>query len=414
MKLTRFFSITLCLQLLSSYVSAQGTNNLTADDLFNEARTISKEKSNYPKIISLLKLALEKDQHYADVRLLLGKVYTWNGNLDSARLQFNQVIATGQQLEEAYSAIFDVEFWNKNLARALDHANQGLLYMPNSAELTVKKAKALSALNDDRQALSLLKTYLEENPQADSVKSYYNLLKRERTYHMISLGYEYVYFDKRFDDPWHYTNLDYTRKTSFGPVTGRLIYSNRFKKDGVQGEIEAYPMISKKINAYVGFGYSNATIFPKFRTGASLYYVFLKNIDAETGFRYLNFDSLQVSLAVLGLGKYIKNWYFNLQSYISVNAKVPANSVTLNARYYFYDRFNFAGVQIGTGISPDDRVRNINQSLNYRSYKLGLSYARDIFAHTSLATNAVWYYEEFAPNIWGNQIGINVTLNKRF
>lgn len=416
MKMIRLISFNFCLLLLfANSIFAQDKSNLTADEFYNKAKLLPKDKSNYPKIIDLLKLALEKDQNYADVRLLLGRVYTWNGNLDSARLQFNQVIAKGKQIEEAYSAIFDVEYWNKNFSRALDHANQGLLYTPNSAELLVKKAKALSALNEQRQALALLKNYLKDNPQQDSVKNYYHLLRKENTTNIISLGYEYVYFDRRFDDLWHYTNLDYTRKTSFGPVTGRLIYSNRFKKEGLQGEIDAYPIISKKINAYVGMAFSNAAIFPKFRTGASLYYVFPKSFDAETGFRYLNFDSLQVALAVIGLGKYVKNWYFNLQSYVSVSTKVPANSVTLSARYYFADRFNFAGIQIGTGISPDDRVRNINQALlNYKSYKLGLSYARDIFTNTSLATNVLWYYEQFAPNTWGNQIGINFTLNKRF
>lgn len=415
MKMIRLISFNFCLLLLfTSSIFAQDISNLTADELYNKARELPKDKDSYPKTIKLLKLALEKDQNYADVRLLLGRVYTWNGDLDSARLQLNQVIARGKQIEEAYSAIFDVEFWNQNFGRALDHANQGLLYTPNSTELFIKKAKALSALNQQRQALALLKNYLKDHPQQDSVKTYYDLLRKEYTTNIISLGYEYVYFDKRFDDPWHYTSLDYTRKTSFGPVTGRLIYSNRFNKNGLQGEIDAYPIISKKINAYVGMAFSNAAIFPKFRTGASLYYVFPKNFDAETGFRYLNFDSLQVSLAVIGLGKYVKNWYFNLQSYISISTKIPANAVILSARYYFFDRFNFAGVQIGTGISPDDRVRNINQALNYKSYKLGLSYARDIFTNTSLAANAIWYYEEFAPNIWGNQIGINVTLNKRF
>ncbi|WAC39527.1 tetratricopeptide repeat protein [Pedobacter sp. SL55] len=138
----RLISFNFCLLLLfANYIFAQDKSNLTADELYNKARELPKDKSNYPKTIELLKLALEKDLNYADVRLLLGRVYTWNGNLDSARLQFNQVIAKGKQIEEAYSAIFDVEYWNQNFGRALDHAKQGLLYTPNSAELLVKKQK---------------------------------------------------------------------------------------------------------------------------------------------------------------------------------------------------------------------------------------------------------------------------------
>lgn len=413
--MTRFLSITLSLQLLfTAYLSAQDVGKLTADEIYTQARNIPKEKNNYPKIISLLKLALEKNHDNADARLFLGRAYTWNGNLDSARFQFNQVIAKGKQRAEAYSAISDLEFWNGNASRALEHINQALLNEPNSPEFLVKKAKVLTAMNDDKQALALLKDYTSKNPGQDSVKKYYDVLKNRNTKNIISLGYEYVYFDKRFNDPWHYTTIDYTRKTSFGPVTGRLIYANRFAKEGFQGELEAYPSFSKKVNAYVGFGYAQSSIFPKFRTGASLYYNFEKGFDAEAGFRHLNFDSLDVSLAVIGIGKYVKNWYFNIQSYISVTSNVPSNSVTLNVRRYFSDRFNYVGFQIGTGISPDDRLRNIDQSANYRAYKLGLSYARDIFTNMSLATTALYYREQFLPNTWGNQLGVNVTLNKRF
>ncbi|WP_199121097.1 M48 family metallopeptidase, partial [Pedobacter sp. ASV28] len=134
----------------------------TSDELFTQARNIPKEKTNYPKIISLLKSALVKSPDYADIRLFLGRVYTWNDNLDSARYQFNQVLAKDPKNIEAYSALFDVAYWNENYTRALDHANMGLLYEPNSAELNIKKAKALNALKETRQAMALLKEYRQK------------------------------------------------------------------------------------------------------------------------------------------------------------------------------------------------------------------------------------------------------------
>jgi len=413
----RFLSITLSLQILfTGYVLAQDLNNLTSDELFTQARNIPKEKANYPKIISTLKLALEKSPDYADIRLFLGRVYTWNDNLDSARFQFNQVIAKDPKNIEAYSAIFDTEYWNNNYARALDYANQGLLYDPSSSELLIKKAKALNALKDKKQALAVLKNYSKDNPiqDTDTVKSYYDLLRKQDTKNLIDLSYEYVYFDKRFDDPWHYTSLDYTRNTSIGSITGRLIYSNRFRKDGLQGEIEAYPSITKGIYAYVGAAYSQADIFPRFRGGISLYYTLPKSFDAETGFRYLDFNPNKTYIYVLAIGKYTGNFYFNLKSYISPDVEVFSHSYTLSARYYFSDRFNFVGVQVGTGISPDDKARNIIGEGNLHTYKFGINYSRDLFSNFTVAASGLWFYEEYRTNEWGNQIGLGISLIKRF
>jgi len=410
----RFLSITLSLQLLlTGYVLAQDSTKLTSDELFTQARNIPKEKPNYPKIISILKLALEKSPNYADVRLFLGRVYTWNDNLDSARYQFNQVIAKEPQNTEAYSAIFDVEYWNNNYARALDHANQGLLYEPNSSELLIKKAKALNAMKDSRQALALLKSYSKKN-SSDTVKSYYDLLRKENTKNLIDISYEYVYFDKRFDDPWHYTSLDYTRNTSLGSITGRVMYSNRFRTDGLQGEIEAYPSISKGIYAYVGAGYSQSDIFPRFRAGVSLYYTLPKSFDAETGFRYLDFNPNKTYIFVVALGKYTGNFYFNLKSYLSPDVDIFSHSYTFSARYYFSDRYNFIGAQIGAGISPDDRARNIMGEGNLGTYKFGLNYSRDLFSNFTIALSGLWFYEEYRTDLWGNQIGAGISLIKRF
>ncbi|MDQ8005807.1 MAG: YaiO family outer membrane beta-barrel protein [Pedobacter sp.] len=414
-KLIRFLSITFILQLfVVSNLLAQDTTNLTSDELFTQARNIPKEKANYPKIISTLKLALEKSPDYADIRLFLGRVYTWNDNLDSARYQFNQVLSKEPTNIEAYSAIFDVEYWNENYRRALDHANQGLLYDPNSSELLIKKAKALNAMKDSRQALAVLRSYNKQNPGQDTVKNYYQMLRNENAKNLIDLSYEYVYFDKRFDDPWHYTSLDYTRNTSLGSITGRLMYSNRFREDGLQGEIEAYPSISKGIYAYVGAGYSQSDIFPRFRAGVSLYFSLPKSFDAETGFRYLDFNPSKTYIYVLALGKYTGNFYFNLKSYLSPDVDIFSHSYTFSARYYFSDRYNFIGAQIGAGISPDDRARNIMGEGNLSTYKFGLNYSRDIIKNFTIAATGLWFYEEYRTGLWGNQIGVGVSLIKRF
>lgn len=411
----KFLSVFLCMTLF--YIGqalAQDTAHLTTDELFTQARNIPKEKANYPKIIELLKQGLQKSPNYADIRLFLGRVYTWNDNLDSARYQFNQVLAKDPKNIEAYSAIFDLEYWHSNYWRALDHANAGLFYAPNSAELNIKKARALNALKESRKALALLKTYNIQYPNQDSVMTYYQTLKQQNVKNTIDISYEYVYFDKRFNDPWHYTSIDYTRNTGIGSITGRLMYSNRFKTDGLQGEIEAYPSLTKNIYAYVALGLSRSSTFPRFRAGTSLYYTLPKSFDAETGFRYLDYNPTKTYIYVLAIGKYTGNYYFNLKTYLSPDVDIFSHSFTFSARYYFSDRFNYVGAQLGTGISPDDMARNITGLGNLHSYKFGLSYSKDLVSNLTLALSGLWYYEEYRTNTWGNQYSAGISLAKRF
>ncbi len=409
-KLINTLVFTVFLQLLFAYSVYSQQSNLTPDELFNAARNIPKEKENYPKIISTLKLALQKSPDYADVRIFLGRVYTWSNNLDSARYELNQVLAKTPKNIEAYAALVDLEYWNQNFRRALDHANQGLLYDPNSADLIVKKAKVLAAMKDDKKAASFYNSYKD----LDTLRGFLDLLKRDDTKNMVGVGYEYIYFDKRFPDPWHFAYADYSRNTTLGYVSGRLWYSNRYGKNGFQSEIDAYPVLSDKVYTYIGVGASPSSIFPKFRAGGSIYFMLPKKFDGEMGFRYLNFNPIESYIAVVGLGKYIKNWYINVQSYISLVSQQSSQSHTLNVRYYFSDRFNLVGMQIGTGVSPDDRVRNIDQTANLKSYKFGLNYSRDVVKNLAVAASGLWYYEEYATNTWGNQIGLSVSINKRF
>ena len=413
--LVKLLSIVFCLQIFTAVQSAaQDTTQFTSDELFTQARNIPKEKSNYPQIINLLKTALITSPDYADIRLFLGRVYTWSDQLDSARFQFNQVLAKDEKNIEAYSALYDLEYWNDNYTRALDHVNMALLHEPNSADLILRKAKALNALKDTRQALAFLKSYNNKNPYQDTTKSYYRDLRQSNTKNAVGVSYEYVYFDKRFTDPWHFASVDYTRNTSIGSITGTLLYSNRFRREGLQAELEAYPSLSKNIYAYVGAAYSEASIFPTFRGGVSLYYVLPKSFDAETGFRYLNFSSSKTYIYVLAIGKYSGDFYFNLKSYLTPDENAISHSYTLSAKYYFSDRFNVIGAQIGSGISTDDYMRNITGVGNLQSYKFGVNYSRDLSKNLTLASSGVWYYDEYSAGTWGSQFSAGVSLSKRF
>ncbi|HYH14298.1 MAG TPA: YaiO family outer membrane beta-barrel protein, partial [Flavisolibacter sp.] len=180
----------------------------------------------------------------------------------------------------------------------------------------------------------------------------------DSTKNMLSLSYDYSHFQKQFEDDWHITSLEYKRQLSSSALLGRINYGNRFHQSGWQGEIEAYPKLSKTVYAYAGIGFSNdLPIFPKWRTGTSLFVSLPKAWEVEGGFRHLHFTE-SVWLSTAGLSKYVGNWLFNIRSFISFEDISNNQSYFVSARRYFKNEVDHAWLQIGSGISPDES-RNI-------------------------------------------------------
>src|SRR5215469_6580762 len=106
--------------------AAYSQTGLSSDELFQQARHAAFDQKDYPKAISLSKQALAKSPDYSDIRVFLGRVYTWSGKTDSARAAFNHVLGKHPDNEDASFASGSLEYWNDNSPKALQIANDGL------------------------------------------------------------------------------------------------------------------------------------------------------------------------------------------------------------------------------------------------------------------------------------------------
>src|ERR1700709_424171 len=93
-----YFSLFL---LIISFKVVSAQTEFSSDDLFQQARKAAFDQKNYPKAINLSKQALVKSPDYADIRIFLGRVYTWSDKTDSARTEFNRVLSQHPDNEDA-------------------------------------------------------------------------------------------------------------------------------------------------------------------------------------------------------------------------------------------------------------------------------------------------------------------------
>lgn len=246
------------------------------------------------------------------------------------------------------------------------------------------------------------------------VQGYSSAQSNDSTSNTITLTYDYFHFDKQFADDWHIAGLEYKRETKIGAVLGRLNYGNRLGQSGWQFEGEAYPKFSKKVYNYIGIGYSpDKPVFPEFRGGYSLFVNIPKRYEVEGGVRYLHFDK-GIWIGVAGLTGYFGNWYLNARSYLSDNNGFNYSGL-LTARRYFGEMNDYAWLQLGTGVTPDDN-RNLQLGTNQKlhSTRVAAGIRKSIQKRNLLLFSLGYSRDEYMTDVKGNQFFATIGYGRRF
>lgn len=403
--------------LLTTFQLGMAQSEATADQLFQQARTLAFEQKDYPKAIALSKVALLKSPEYADIRVFLGRLYTWSKKPDSARTQLKEVLSSSPGHEDATLALGSLEFWENNSKQALSIAEGGLQQHPTSNELLLLRAKILNDLKRWPEASADVEKVIKADPNLTEARTLSGRIRESSSKNKLGIAYDFIHFDKQFDDPWHLVSAEYGRQTTLGSITGRLNFANRFKSNGVQVEIDAYPRISNTFQAYLSMGYSNDVgIFPEYRAGFSLYANLPASFEVEAGFRYLTFGR-STWVYTASVGKYYKSFWFNFRTFITPSNDDISRSFAATTRYYFGGADDYFSLRLGTGISPDDPQNSVllgNLGYKLISNNVTLGYRKLIGSLNILTLNLGLDNQEYLRDTRGNQIDICIGYIRRF
>jgi YaiO family outer membrane protein len=408
------------LSLCTSSTFAQ--EGLSSDSLFRLAREAAFNKKDYPSAVQFCHRALKKSPDYNDIRVFLGRVYTWTDRTDSARTEFLSVLKKEPGFEDASAAITDLEYWNNNSSAALGYCNQGLQYHPDSKDLLLKKIKILKYNKKFIEAYQIATAILQKDPSNTTVRSLILDINDAASLNKVGVGYDLTWFDGGYGDylhksPWHIINVEYARYTPLGSITGRVNRGTRFGNSAFQAEIDAYPRICKGLYAYTNVGISDVTsVFPHYRAGMSLYATLPKSFEAELGFRYLRFSS-STWIYVGSISKYYRSFWFSGRLTLVPGENNISHSYTFISRYYFGGADDYLNVSLNYGISPDDT--NAALAYNNGTYKLiskgiSLGYKRSIKKMNIISVSSSLYNQEYRLGQKGNQIGASVSYQRRF
>ncbi|WP_164110738.1 MULTISPECIES: YaiO family outer membrane beta-barrel protein [Sphingobacterium] len=418
---TQFFiwkkwrSLLLILFIVPVYSTGQ-ESNLTADELFLRARSSAFDRKDYPAAIDLSKQALKKAPNYTDIRIFLGRLYTWSDKIDSARYVFEQLDNQKVEDEDFFLAYGSLEYWNDQYNKANTLIDRGLYVHPSSENLLLLKAKINNSSSNYQLAEKTINQLLAINPKHTEARALSISIKEYTAKNAIGLTYNFAHFDKQFADNWHIVGLSYKRATPIGSVIFRTNYANKFADNGVQFELEAYPRLSKMFYLYVGAGYSdNVGIFPKYRTGVSLYANLPHSFEGEIGYRQLYFSD-NIWMYTASVGKYYQNFWFNLKTYLTPDNKNISQSYAGTVRYYTKGANDYLGFIIGTGLSPEENRNNLldNNIYKLKTFKVGAEYNFSIKRTNLFSISSTYYNQEFRPKEKGNQFDFTGSYIKTF
>lgn len=390
-------------------------NELSSDELFTKARTEAFDNKDYPKAIALIKKAIAQSPDYDDLSIFLARIYTWQDKVDSAASIFQGLEEKGADSEDFYLAYGSMLYWNDQYAKAESILLKGLESHRQSEDLLLLQAKLYNAQDKYQMASGSIEKLLAINPRHSEARDLANRVKDYVAKNAIGISYNFTHFDKQFSDDWHITSLSYKRATSIGSVIFKANYANKFASNGFQAELEAYPRISDMFYMYLGVGYSDDVgIFPKYRTGASLYANLPASFEGELGFRQLHFSS-DIWMYTASLGKYYSNLWFNLRTYLTPSNSNISHSYTGTVRYYTGGANDYLGFQIGTGISPEDNRNNLLiESYKLKTFKVGAEYNFSIARNNLLGISATYFNQEYKPKEKGNQLDLSVSYSRVF
>jgi YaiO family outer membrane protein len=366
--------------------------NLSLETMFEKAKSCVL-KSNTSEAQKICVKILRRDSLYHDAMTLLARTYAWDNDYQKGLHQLNFVLDQKPEHMDALKAKLDITYWSKNYKEVVKLADKILLVNADQPECLLKKADALMRIDLNNDEIPALLKKAKSNAvlreRAIQLLSEYRNL-RNKTSIQIQNKHEYQF--EPFVKNRNLTSVSLDCKTEHYHSVFRYSIGDVYSEDehylskgvGHQLKMDLYPEISEKSYLHVNYGFGWSGFFPKHRIGAESYFTLRNMFELSAGFRYLFFpgDDTHVSLITASIGKYYRNYYYNLRSFVNVSGGNLNTNFIAKAYRYMGTRNNRLGIELIYGKSPDDDHDLAQLSKRITKFKFLISYQKPIYSNS--------------------------------
>lgn len=376
----------------------------------------------YVEIIQRAVPYLKMHPDDGDVRYILGQTYVQMKQYDLAYEQFYCGLAKTPKYTEMRVALINLDIQLKQFDLAQEAVSDGLALQPNNYNLLSSQGTVLfeqgrfpPAAIFAHQSLAVKpmnKAALFLKKNLDQISNRY-MIGRE-TIGLLGQGL-YV---SDVHQIWQYGTVYYQHDTDYGPILGKMNYSERFGFKGYQGEIEAFPILTKDLYFDIDLGYANQPIiFPNYMIGLETYFSIPKFLELSCGGKYNKITSTKAYTYYTGSArKQIKNDVFFFRPiYYTTQPGDPSLLYTGYYRHYFQGDTDFyINVFLVEGNSPDLNDLLAANFITIHNSGLVLDLSFPVCNHTLVIDIGATYIQQDYPTFVRNLVGASLSFKKRF
>ncbi len=369
---------------------------VVSDSLFEQAKQHAAKKE-YQRAISVTRRLIAAEPANEDFRLYLGQLHGWNRQYKKALTLIDSVLKKEPLRKDAVHARANVLLWQgdflalKNYVSGIENPDDELLLL---------LGLAYEGLVDYKNALKSYNLVLTRDPANERVRAALREASVKAASNRISLQHFTDVFTRGQEGVWNLSALEYWRRLRRVVFIGRVNYATRYGVAALQAETDWYVTL-KKSSLYVNYAFAREPlIFPNHRIAADYTRQLPGGWEAGAGFRYLFFENRSLPLFTANIGKYYRNWWFNLRSFYSFDNGRFTQAYLLNSRYHLKAPLSYLELVTAAGLSPDqatvDNLLLDGPERGLPNYLAQINWQQRIGAKLYARLSTGWQFEQLS------------------
>lgn len=374
---------------------------MNLDSLFNEAKNLAYidelDRARY-----LCYDIIHRDSSYYDAALLIGRIYGWQRDFDSAMFWINKVLAVNDHYREAWLAKTDVSLWSANYREVISFCDSAINTFTQPDDFIERKNIAIERLS----RLAQPNDSLLPGIGFPAEEGRFNQDQKKK---IIFVDYLFDHFQKPYIRRWHVLSTGYGQQSTTGFYSAQInigdLVTNgeKFVSNlNYQFLLTAYPRLSSKSYAFLSYGVSPGPLFPGHYAGMEYFRNLGGGFEASLGIRYMYWNR-HLFFFTGSVSKYFGNYWIAFRPYISQKADIFTNSYALMFRRFFANPADYLFLNLLTGHSPDQPYYLIESSGSFSSHRGNIGLVKSFSDSYAGRISVGYQYEEYLRNKWRNR-----------
>ncbi|MDD3876228.1 MAG: YaiO family outer membrane beta-barrel protein [Bacteroidales bacterium] len=346
-----------------------------------------------------------------DARFNLSRTYYSLNYVDSSLNHLDTILQKDSMNYDALMYITNIYMGKRDWDNALKYHQRLLKLHPDDPAFLLRLAQILKEKAMYQEAYNVADTlYTRNNADSNALELLYELSP-----YVFRNTFTASYNVDAFKDfgPWHFIYIQLSRSYDKNIFVGRV---NRAEKRGLVGlqlEGDYYRKMKNKSYFYANLGLSRDSLFPSLRIGAEYFHYFNPTVEGSLGFRYLEFDTLNLTIFTASIGKYINKLYAGYRLYTTQIDKTYYSTNVFSVRV-FGKHDNFVGIQYLYGLLHDENAWFSNDVYKLKSNTIRLEFFRRISPVLSFQINGAFATEEYKQNLKRQKYSVEFIINRLF